>query len=177
MDVPHHEGVDADAADHAVGNAPDHAVLDGAHAERPQHDQVVGGCGDVVDQAFPILAVERLVLEGQAGAIARGLHDVEVGIGDELQAARDQGVVDLALALEFLLVLVLLRQRVLHLFEAHVVHPGGVDVAAHQGRLRGTGQPNRHLDGGVGVVRVIKGDVDLPVHRRLPPIQRRDALT
>ena len=177
MDVPHHEGVDADAADHAVGNASDHAVLDCAHAERPQHDQVVVGCGDVVDQAFPILAVERFVLEGQAGPIAGGLHDVEVGIGDELQAARDQGVVDLALALELLLVLVLLRQRVLHLFEAHVVHPGGVDVAAHQGRFRGTSQPDRHLDGGVGVVRVIKGDVDLPVHRRLPPIQRRDALT
>src|SRR5205814_1162392 len=138
-----------DAADHAVGNASDHAVLDGTHAERPQDDQVVIGCGDVVDQAFPILAVERLVLEGQAGPIAGDLHDVEVGVGDELQAARDQGI----------------------------VHPGGIDVAAHQGRLGGTGQPNRHLDGGVGVVRVIQGDVDLPVHGRLPPIQRRNALT
>src|SRR5205807_9581434 len=81
MDVPHYERIDADAADHAAGHAPDHAVLDGAHAERPQHYQVIVGCGDVVDQAFPVLAVERLVLEGKAGAIAGGLHDVEVGIG------------------------------------------------------------------------------------------------
>src|SRR2546430_2104676 len=64
MDVPHYERIDADAADHAVGHAPDHAVLDGAHAERPQHYQVIVGCGDVVDQAFPVLAVERLVFEG-----------------------------------------------------------------------------------------------------------------
>ena len=63
MGVANHEGVDADAAHDAVRHAPDQAVLDGPHAKRPQHHQVVVRRGDIVDQTFPVLAVERLVLK------------------------------------------------------------------------------------------------------------------
>lgn len=90
MRVADDERVDADAPDHAVGDTPDHAVLDRAHTERAQDDKVVVRLGDVVDQAFPVLAVERLVFERQTGSVAGDLHDVEVGIGDQLQATRDQ---------------------------------------------------------------------------------------
>jgi len=50
-------------------------------------------------------------------------------------------------------------------------------AACDQAGVGDPGEPDRHLDGGVGVVRIIKGDVDLCVHRQLPSIQRRDALT
>lgn len=72
---------------------------------------------------------------------------------------------DLALPFELLLVLVFLRQRVFHLLEAHVVHARGVDMAANKRRLRRPRQAHGHLDGRIGMVRVIKGDVDLPVHQ------------
>src|SRR5207249_11984650 len=62
-------------------------------------------------------------VEGEAGLLGFPAHDVEIGIGDELQPHRDQRVVDLALALELVLVLVLLGKRVLHLLEAVVVQP------------------------------------------------------
>ena len=75
---------------------------------------------------------------------------------------------DFALPLELLLVLVLLGERVLHLLEAHVVHAGGIDVGADKPGIGRAGETNGYLDGGVGVVRIIKGDVDLFVHRQLP---------
>ncbi len=73
---------------------------------------------------------------------------------------------DLALPFQFLLLLVFVRECVLHLLEAHVVHAGGVHVAADEAGIGGAGKANSHLDGSVGVVRIIKGDVNLPVHQQ-----------
>ena len=115
MGVANHQGVLPDPAHHPVGHAADHAVLDRAHAERTHHHQVVVGVVDVIDQAFPVLAVESLVLEGEAGPIAGGFHHVQVRVGNQLQTAGDQRVVDLALPLQLLLVLVFLGQRKFHL--------------------------------------------------------------
>ena len=114
----------ADRADHAVAHASD--------AERADHDQVVLRAGEVLEDLDVMLAVHHPRLERQARLSAALRHAVEVAVGDELQAHRDQAVVDLALALELDFVEVLLGQRVFHLLEAVVVQLGGVDVAADQ---------------------------------------------
>ena len=77
---------------------------------------------------------------------------------------------DLALPFEFLLVLVLLGKGVLHLLEADVVHPGGIDMAADQPGSGAASQGDGHLDRGIGMVRVIEGHVDLAVHQELPSL-------
>jgi hypothetical protein len=41
-------------------------------------------------------------------------------------------------------------------------------MASDQTGIGRAGEPDGHLDGGVGVVRIIEGDVDLLVHRQLP---------
>jgi hypothetical protein len=64
---------------------------------------------------------------------------------------------DLALPLQLLLLLVFVGERVFHLFEANVVHASGIDVAADEAGIGGTGEPDGHLDGGVRVVRIIEG--------------------
>jgi hypothetical protein len=84
---------------------------------------------------------------------------------------------DLALPFQLLLLLVFVGEGVFHLFEANVVHASGIDVASDQPGVGGAGEPDGHLDGGVGVVRIIEGDVDLLVHRQLSLLERRDALT
>ena len=176
MRIANHQGVDANPAHDSVGHAPHHAVLDRAHSQRPHQDEVVVRIGDVVDQALPVLAVEGLVLEGKAGPIAGSLHHVEVGVGDQLKSAGDQRVMNLPLAFELLLVLVLLGERVLHLLEAHVVHAGGIDVAADQPGSEATSQRDGHLDRRIGMVRVVEGHIDLLVHQELPSLHWRDRL-
>src|SRR6476659_5332579 len=92
-------------------------------------------------------------------------HAVEIAVGDELEAHRDEAVVDLPLALQFDLVDVLLRQGVLHLPESVVVEFGRVDMAADQLSGERLAQRDGAGDGAVGVVRVIDGNVDALVHR------------
>ena len=104
----------------------------------------------------------RLELEARLLALLR--HAVEIAVGDELEAHRDQAVVDLPLALELHLVDVLLGQGVLHLPEAIVVQLRGVDVAADQFRGERLPQRERAGDGAVGVVRVIDRNVNALVH-------------
>src|SRR3970040_2387059 len=68
----------------------------------------------------------RLELEARLSAEAR--HAVEITVGDELEAHRDEAVVDFPLELQFHLVDVLLGQRVLHLPESIVVQACRVDM-------------------------------------------------
>jgi hypothetical protein len=99
-----------------------------------------------------MLPVHHPGLELQARFSAEARHAVEIAVGDELEAHRDEAVVDLPLPLQFHFVDVFLGQRVLHLSEAIVVQLGRVNVAADQ--LRGVclAQPEGTGDGTVGVV-------------------------
>ena len=92
----------------------------------------------------------RLELEARLAAAAR--HAIEVAVGDQLEAHRDEAVVDLPLALQLHLVDVLLGQGVLHLPEAIVVQLRRVDVAADQFRGVRLAQSEGAGDGAVGVV-------------------------
>ena len=84
---------------------------------------------------------------------------------------------DLALPFQLLLLLVFVGKCVFHLFEANVMHASGIDVAADEAGSGGAGEPDGHLDGGVRMVRIVEGDVDLLVHRQLSLLHRRGALT
>ena len=92
----------------------------------------------------------RLELDARLFALAR--HAVEIAVGDELEAHRDEAVVDLPLALQFHLVDVFLGQGVLHLPEAIVVQLGRVDMAADQLRRVRLPQRQAACDSAVGVV-------------------------
>ena len=99
-----------------------------------------------------MLPVHHPRLELDARLLALPRHAIEIAVGDELEAHRDQAVVDLPLALQFHLVDVLLGQGVLHLPEAIVVQLCRVDMAADQ--LRRVRLPQRQAarDSAVGVV-------------------------
>ena len=168
MGVADHQRIDSNPAGHPVRHAADLAVLDGAHTECAHDHQVIVRSGNVLHQALPVLAIEGLVFERQAGLLARGFHDVQVRVGNQLEAPRDQRIVDLALALEFLLVLVLLGQGVLHLLEAHVVHSRCIDVTPGEAGLKGLSQPDADVDGRVGMVGVINWHIYPLIHQRSP---------
>ena len=147
----------ADRADDAVPRAPD--------PQRADHDQVVLRADEILEDLGVMLPVHhpRLELEARLRALAR--HAIEIAVGDQLEAHRDEAVVDLPLALQFHLVDVFLGQRVLHLPEAIVVQLGGVDVAADQFRGERLAQREAAGNGAVGMVGVIDGNVDALVHR------------
>jgi hypothetical protein len=162
------DGVGADATHHPVGDAAEPGLLHRAHPQRAHDHQVaaVRGIGDVRDQRLPVLPVEHPALEGDATLHAAIAHHIAVGVADQLQAGGDQAVVDAALAEELGLVLVLLGQRVLHLLEAVVVHPRGVHMASRAAGAERRGELDGDLDGRVGVLGVVEGDVDVPVRGR-----------
>ena len=134
----------ADRADHAVAGAPDPQGAD--------HDQVVLRAVEILEDLDVMLPVHHPRLELEARLAAQSRHAVEIAVGDELEAHRDEAVVDLPLALELHLVDVLLGQRVLHLPEAIVVQLCRVDVAADQFRGERLAQREGAGDGAVGVV-------------------------
>ena len=92
----------------------------------------------------------RLELEVRLATEAR--HAIEIAVGDELEAHRDEAVVDLPLPLQFHLVDVLLRQGVLHLPEAIVVQLCRVDMAADQFCRERLAQRHAARDSAVGVI-------------------------
>ena len=151
----------------ALADRADHAVARAADPQGADHDQVVLRAGEVLEDLGVMLAVHHPRLELEARLPAEARHAIEIAVGDELEAHRDQAVVDLPLALQLDLVDVLLGQRVLHLPEAIVVQLGRVDMAADQLRRVRLAQPEGAGDGAVGVVRVIDRNVDALVHRIL----------
>ena len=167
LEAPDHEGVDGHLPDEALGHRAELAVPHRAEPEGAHDDEVVVLALDVLDQRLVVLAVHHARLEREPGGLGLLPHDLEVGVGDQLEAHRDQRVVDLPLALELVLVPVLLGQRVLHLLEPVVVEPRRVDVAASQGRPEGPPELHGQVDGAVGVVRVVDRHIDLPEHEGL----------
>ena len=116
------------------------------------HDQVVLRAGEILEDLDVVLPVHHPRLELEARLAAQARHAIEIAVGDELESHRDQAVVDLPLPLQFHLVDVLLRQRVLHLPEAIVVEFRRVDVTADQLRGKGLSQLDAAGDRAIGVV-------------------------
>ena len=136
----------------ALADRADHAVPRAADPQGADHDQVVLRADDVLEDLGVMLPVHHPRLEREPRLAAETRHAIEIAVGDQLQAHRDEAVVDLALALQFDLVDVFLGQRVLHLPEAIVVQLGRVDMAADQLRRVRLAQPERAGDRAVGVV-------------------------
>ena len=149
----------ADRSDHAVPGAPDPQGAD--------HDQIVRRAVEILEDLGVMLPVHHPRFELEARLFAEARHAVEIAVGDELEAHRDEAVVDLPLALELHLIDVLLGQRVLHLPEAIVVQLCRVDMATDQFRGELLAQREGAGDGAVGVVGVIDGNVDALVHKIL----------
>src|SRR5262249_18047652 len=73
-------------------------------------------------------------------------------------------VVNLPLALELGLVLVLLGERVLHLLEPVVVQPRGVHMDAGESGAARPAELDRHVDRAVRVIRVVNRNADVLEH-------------
>ena len=163
------------ATEHALGVAADHAVLHRADAQGAHDHEVVGIGIDVFGQHLPVPAFERATLDRQVVFRAFLIDVVEVGVGDDLESAGNQRIVDLALPVEFFFIVVFFGQARFHLLEALVMHFGRIDVAAHDLRAEGFGEVNADVDGRVGMVGVIDRDIDRLIHRdvssRCPPGQ------
>jgi hypothetical protein len=99
-----------------------------------------------------MLPVHHARLEGKARLSAETRHAVEIAVGDEFQAHRDEAVVDLPLAFQLYLVDVFLGQGVLHLPEAIVVEFCRVDMAADELRVKRLAHGQGAGDGAVGMV-------------------------
>ena len=157
------------AAHDSLGVAPDHAVLHRADAQRAHDDQFIAVGVDVLSQHLPVPALQGPALQRQVGFRAFLIDVIEVGIGDDLESAGDQGVVDLALSVQLLLVVVFLRKAGLHLLEPLVVHLGRIDVAPHDFRPESLGQGDSQVNGHIGKVRIIDGDINGLIHQTPPP--------
>ncbi len=152
------QGIDLAAAQRSAADATDAAAVDRADADGPDHQQVVIAAVHLVDERAVILAFQRNAVEADIVLPAALLDLVQVGIGDNRQAAGDQFVVHLALMFEFLLYPVLLGQATFHLAKAQIVHFRGIRVgpgnpAAPVGR-----QIYRFADRLVGMIRGIHCD-------------------
>ena len=135
------------ATKHALGVAADHTVFHGADTQGAHDDQIVGVGIDVFGQDFPIPSFERATFDRKVGFSAFLIDVIEVGVGDDLEPAGNQRIVDLALPVEFFFIVVFLGKARFHLLEAFVVHFGRIDVAAHDLRAEGFGQMNSDVDG------------------------------
>ena len=162
----------------ALRHRTEHRVPDGGHAHRPDDYQVVVAVVHVLDDDLEVLAFQGAADELHVVLLAERFQHVYVGVGDNFEALGDELVVDLTLPLHLVLVAELLGQPALHLPETHVVHLGGVGVAARHPAA----ELARHVDADdarlVGVIRVVYRDVDLFVHilallsyRTLKPIR------
>ena len=168
VEIPDDQRVDRRLAHEPLGHGAELAVADGTEPEGAHDDEIVVLALHVLDQGLVVLAVHHPRLEREPGGLRLLPHHLEVRVRDQLEAHRDQRVVDLPLALQLVLVPVLLGQRVLHLLEAVVVKPRRVDVATGQGRAEGSPELHGQVDGAVGVVRVVDRHVDLLEHGGLP---------
>jgi hypothetical protein len=137
------------------------------HPQDAHDDQIVVRADDVLEDLGAVLPVHHPRHEVELGLAALRFHRAQVAFRDQLEAHGDEAVVDLPLPLELRLLDVLVRERELHLLEAVVVHPGGVDVASDHLRFELLPELDRHRDRLVGMVRVVDGNVDGLIHQSL----------
>ena len=130
--VPDDKRIGSDAPDDAFTNTTDEAILDCAHAERAHNHHIVVAVLNILHQFDEVFALWHFCFKRDVTFGALLLHHLKIGIRNELQPHRDEGIMDAALLFEFYLVLILLRQRVFHLFKAHVMHFRCVNVRTYQ---------------------------------------------
>src|SRR5215218_1631528 len=170
IEVLDYKGVGLLEAPHdALGDGAEHRVLDGGHAHRAYDDEVVVAGVHVLDDDLEVLAFEGATHQLDVVFLAERLEDVDIRVGDYLQAFGDELVVDLALPLHLVLVAELLGQPALHLPEAHVVHLRGVGVAPGHPAPELARHVHPYDARLVRVVRVVYRDIDLFVHRPRSP--------
>ena len=124
----------------------------------------------LVDDLLVIDPLEQL--PGDADARRRALLPelIEEAVGDELQALLDQLVVDLPLLLDLIGSLKLGRQPGLELAKPDIVEARRVDMITGEPAARAAADLDRPVDGPVGVLRVVDGGEDLPIHC-CPPLR------
>jgi len=90
----------------------------------------VGATVGLLDQLPVVFPFQRAARELHTLRAAGALHLIQIGVRDDGQATRDQIVVYVSLALQFLLFAELLREPTLHLSKTQVVHLRRVDMGA-----------------------------------------------
>ena len=153
-----------DTPDHTLAHATQKTILHSPHPEGPDNDEIVVIGLDVVHQWLKRAAVVRAPFKGDADFSSPSFHDIQIGIGDQLQAHGDQRVMDLPLPFQFSFVLILLGQRILHLLEAIVMHLRGIHMAADQCGAKRLGPRNPDIDTPIRVLGVIDGDEQSFIH-------------
>ena len=119
---------------------------------------------DLLDDLLVVDALEELARERDARRFAALAELIEKAVGDELKALLDELVVHLALALDLFRRLELRGKTGLELAEANVVESRGVDVIAGDPAARLLTELDRALHGPIGVLRVVDGHKDFPIH-------------
>src|ERR1041384_6849533 len=122
----------------------------------------------LVHDLFVVDPLEELAREIDARRRAALPDLIEKAGGDELQALLDQLVVDLALLLDLFRRLEPGREAGLELAEANVVQPRGVHVVGGEPAARPPAELDRPGDRPVRMRRIVDGNEDLAVQRRLP---------
>ncbi len=81
-----------------------------------------------------------------------------------MEAARDQRIMDLTLAVKLRFIVILFRQTGFHLFEALVVHFRGIDMASHNFGAESFCQVDTHINCCIGMVGIIDRNIDRLIH-------------
>ena len=108
-----------------------------------------------------IFSFQRAALEVDAELITFCCGLVEIGVGDDRQAAGNQVVVHIPLALQFLFLPELFGQAAFHLAETQVMQFGGIHMGAgNHGVIGQFRQFRRALHRGIGMIGGIQRNQD-----------------
>jgi hypothetical protein len=98
-----------------------------------------------------IITLHYFALEGDIGLLASLFKYVQIGITDEGQPLRDQGIMYPPLSLKLFFLLIPLGQAVLHLLESNIMQPRRIYMATHQTRAELSGQTDPDVHAVVGI--------------------------
>ena len=114
---------------HTLADTADQAILHRPNAQSAHDDQVIVTLRNIVRQDFIVLAIERLAFIGQPGLLAACLQHIKVRIRDQLQAHRDQRIMNFPLPCH-------VKSEVRRTVPARVVVPGLFSPADDDGTHR-----------------------------------------
>jgi hypothetical protein len=90
LEAPDDQGVDRRLAHEPLGHRAELAIAHRAEPEGAHDDEVVVLALDVLDQGLVVLAVHHSRLVREPGGLRLLPHHLEVRVGDQLEAHRDQ---------------------------------------------------------------------------------------
>lgn len=151
-------------------HAADRIAVAGAQTERAERQQVVGAARRRLDQAPAVLALGAQPPVRYGSGEASLLGTVVIAVANDAEPARDQTVVNRALAFELVLLAIAFRQPAFHLAKAPVMQLRRVGVNAGHRAARRRGKARRLRDRPVGVIGCIERHQDARKrHRRIAP--------